>query len=220
VLPNESIARPIRFNAASTAARRVPQTPRWPSRLLAPNARISARRFSNASISASLEACPSCPIRHRRVGLRTHKPASSRRRRWRTGETDGSAGEPPGSSRLSSRVQHPFAAVVGRAIGRASSALGSSFSGSAKASSIACLAISRRSSRDSPIGGSSGSPAIGCVGLPQPRSRIEFAAETRAASLLPDVAILTSVSIATRLCSRARSRISMKTFGLPLGLPL
>jgi hypothetical protein len=65
---------------------------------------------------------------------------------------------------------------------------------------IACLAICRRSSRDSPIGGSSGSPAIGWVGLPQPRSRIEFAAETRAASLLPDVAILTSVSIATRLC--------------------
>jgi hypothetical protein len=64
------------LRSSSTGVRRVSQTPRWLSQRPAPSARISARRFASASISALSEVCPSCPILRRQAGGSALQPAA------------------------------------------------------------------------------------------------------------------------------------------------
>src|SRR5215213_9488503 len=64
------------------------------------------------------------------------------------------------------------------------------------------------------------SATTGTAALPQPRSRIAFAAATRALSFSPLWQISTSVASAVSVCSRANSLISPFPFGRPPGLPL
>jgi|HubBroStandDraft_6_1064221.scaffolds.fasta_scaffold190432_2 hypothetical protein len=62
--------------STSTGALRVLQTPRRLSRPLAPSARISARRFASASISALSEVCPGYPILRPQAGGSALQPVA------------------------------------------------------------------------------------------------------------------------------------------------
>src|SRR5580765_2480362 len=68
-------------------------------------------------------------------------------------------------------------------------------------------------------GPASASPAIGCVGLPHPRSSNACDAGTDARGSVLFIHV-TSALIASMVCARARSRTSFASLGLPPGLPL
>ena len=60
----------------------------------------------------------------------------------------------------------------------------------------------------------------GCVALPQPRSRMEFAAETRAAGVASSLCmILARTAIAVRVWLRAKERIEVRAFGIQVSPP-